>query len=1163
MKLFRCIVLASLLALLVPATASAGTGACGAAYIAPAVSSYSAAATDDGSMISSANATGPVAGWAAASLSVNLPAMSGISSPWSICGFTDGNNAVVFNAPALAAPATPVLSATTGGSIGATTYYAKITYINVAGETVGSTEASLAAGANHLLVIATPGAAGNATAYNVYVATGSGIETKQNVSPIALSSNWTEPVGGLIAGATPPSSGTAPAAYILDGGQQLATYIVGTGNYQTVSLSTDGSNYRVTTASNESRRINGATSTFPNRWVYPGGPGYQATQGDNGNVISTDATSGGLAITLPSTTKIAAGWTTTVVATSEPGIIQVNGTSGGEIIQANAQTTSQLTFALGNTFLLMFDGANFRVYPLGASGPAIVPTNPMFGAKCDGVTDDSAAIQAALQYTQTNGLKLAFPTATCVIHTAITGNGGPVTIDWNNVTLKQTHSGTAITLTQSAIANSIIIYGSVNFVAADSSTASAGALNVSWPPVASWDQANFDFYGKINCVSTLSVVSSPYANTYHNCLTGIGWWQAHIAGLEYNAPLLSTFLPVPSTSGILIPADPGAVYAHPSEGLGIQNLIVYQADRGVSIEAYQEGTVIDEFQFVGDNYGVKVGDATINPAGAYTGSSGITPINNTVGNVLRLDGGECAVTISCVFGDATQHVETSKTHFYQTRSNGTDPYRGVVLTGNLADVEGLLGGSQGVFPNADTGVYILAGGWNRVRGLATNVVNGVIIGAGSQFSDVNISVGSAVTNPVVDDSGTNNNTSVYVSGNTTTVLGSYQITGSLTGTSNASGATPTAVITSWGIFDNIYNNSEVDYFNTSPAGNGTHTFSGISLGGSEFQVGTLASGGWTLPQNESYVGGKAVFGTPVQPSTGAVVTNVGYGGFAVAAMSKYVPHAVGVGCVDVISPVGGTGTEPSYCVTDTQVASATVSAAGTGGTTSTNTTLAQNGAIGQTIIPVAAITGFSSGNTVDVQLNSAGCTSPVSCFFETTIATAPSCSGSPSVCTMTLAAGLPLAASSGNKIFVAQTVTGSGGTGFAANYSVDIESGGIAQVLQVRGGDYTANPSGCAGTSCVQSVSGAGLGGSPALTINMGAEVLALNSAGSLTVLPPTASTTSTGAGVGAVISMAFANGPGTVNATGYFGNGSAGVSCPSGVTAGTVTVVAGIVTHC
>lgn len=102
----------------------------------------------------------------------------------------------------LSAPTTPSLTQTSGGSISSTTYYAKTTYVNQFGETVGSVEASFAVATNFLLKITSPIASGSgvgaATGYNVYVSQSSGTETKQNNSVIPIGTDWTEPTSGLL-----------------------------------------------------------------------------------------------------------------------------------------------------------------------------------------------------------------------------------------------------------------------------------------------------------------------------------------------------------------------------------------------------------------------------------------------------------------------------------------------------------------------------------------------------------------------------------------------------------------------------------------------------------------------------------------------------------------------------------------------------------------------------------------------------------------------------------------------------------------------------------------------------------------------------------------------------------------------------------------------------
>lgn len=108
--------------------------------------------------------------------------------------------------------AAPTLAQVASGTLGARTYYVKITYktltFSVAGETTVSPQASLAVNANNVLRVSSPPSHPNVTGYNVYVSTTSGNEVKQNASPVAIGVAWTEPNTGLVSLGTPPTSTT-------------------------------------------------------------------------------------------------------------------------------------------------------------------------------------------------------------------------------------------------------------------------------------------------------------------------------------------------------------------------------------------------------------------------------------------------------------------------------------------------------------------------------------------------------------------------------------------------------------------------------------------------------------------------------------------------------------------------------------------------------------------------------------------------------------------------------------------------------------------------------------------------------------------------------------------------------------------------------------------
>lgn len=124
----------------------------------------------------------------------------------------------------LAAPAAPALSSSAAGSLPATTYYVRITYMTAYGETPASPEANLAVAANHVLVVDSPSNLTGATGWNVYVGTTSGSETLQNSSPIAIATNWTEPTSGLVSGVAYPTQGYAVATTTADHGVQVGQW---------------------------------------------------------------------------------------------------------------------------------------------------------------------------------------------------------------------------------------------------------------------------------------------------------------------------------------------------------------------------------------------------------------------------------------------------------------------------------------------------------------------------------------------------------------------------------------------------------------------------------------------------------------------------------------------------------------------------------------------------------------------------------------------------------------------------------------------------------------------------------------------------------------------------------------------------------------------------
>ncbi len=162
---------------------------------------------------------------------------------------------------------------------------------------------------------------------------------------------------------------TAAAGDILLGNKFVTALTLGPGNYEYVQLQSDGSNYRAV-ASTPSTRLFGGFEPAPwpgNAWRYPSSSGYAATLGDNGNVLSSFNTTGGLTVTLPSTTGLPSGWSIGFVGDNGKGVtVEVNGVRGGEILYPKIAGSGVTSLSLaGNNFefvMLQYDGAgNFRV----------------------------------------------------------------------------------------------------------------------------------------------------------------------------------------------------------------------------------------------------------------------------------------------------------------------------------------------------------------------------------------------------------------------------------------------------------------------------------------------------------------------------------------------------------------------------------------------------------------------------------------------------------------------------------------------------------------------------------------------------------------------------------------------------------------------------------
>lgn len=240
-------------------------------------------------------------------------------------------------AGAILATPTAVLTDVAGGSLAATAYYVTVQVVSTTGQVSSqSEEVSLAVDADYLLVVDSPSGTDYAS-WSVNVSTSSGAETVQ-ASGIAIGTNWTEPTGGLIAGATPPAP-SMPA-----------------GTYTCALVANDATGYGAVSASvSVTVPLNGSIAY---NWVNPL------------NETSMD---------IYATTE---GGTTLGLVAS--GVTGTSYTYTGSAAPGAAAPTTATSNAIQNIGMWRMTSAN----------PIVIPQS--FGAYGDGIHDDTSAIQQAV-----------------------------------------------------------------------------------------------------------------------------------------------------------------------------------------------------------------------------------------------------------------------------------------------------------------------------------------------------------------------------------------------------------------------------------------------------------------------------------------------------------------------------------------------------------------------------------------------------------------------------------------------------------------------------------------------------------------------------------------------------------------------------------------------
>jgi hypothetical protein len=158
---------------------------------------------------------------------------------------------------------------------------------------------------------------------------------------------------------------TPGAVRILAGQKQFASFSTPTNtNYEYLTLQSDGTNFRLTSATPATALFNGLVGASGGQsWNFITSTGYSATITDNGTTISSALLSGPATVTLPSISTIPNGWTVSLYASQGGNTITVqpNGVSGGTLYNPFGVPVSNYIVGGVDVASVSFDGGNFRM----------------------------------------------------------------------------------------------------------------------------------------------------------------------------------------------------------------------------------------------------------------------------------------------------------------------------------------------------------------------------------------------------------------------------------------------------------------------------------------------------------------------------------------------------------------------------------------------------------------------------------------------------------------------------------------------------------------------------------------------------------------------------------------------------------------------------------
>jgi hypothetical protein len=170
------------------------------------------------------------------------------------------------------------------------------------------------------------------------------------------------------------------SVYIYTGQKQMTSFSSPSNvNYEYFSLMSDGTNFRLLTATQTTEQYNGIVGAVGgDNWVPINSTGYAAVLSDNGTTLTPAANiNANVTITLPSAPLLPNGWAITLHGSNQYSISVVpNPVQGGQLLSTENLPIASYTLPPAAAAIVQFDGSgSFRIFAFASHAVASVNDN--------------------------------------------------------------------------------------------------------------------------------------------------------------------------------------------------------------------------------------------------------------------------------------------------------------------------------------------------------------------------------------------------------------------------------------------------------------------------------------------------------------------------------------------------------------------------------------------------------------------------------------------------------------------------------------------------------------------------------------------------------------------------------------------------------------------